>query len=123
MASTGITRWNNSTMLRGSKSGSYACYGWITTSATVLYVYFTDVRLPRNVSSISFSALTLACRLAPSGGYVGGASGFNAYSAANTRAIEIKGREVRMMLTKTSGTWGTNNSTFVGSAAVTWVVS
>lgn len=98
---------------KGTLSGEYVCYGIITSSATRLDITVFPGKLPNHISRATITALTLSGRLS-TGGYVGGASGYNAFSQSSTRNVAREGSTLRIMLNKSSGTWGTNNVGFAG---------
>lgn len=107
---------------KGTLSGEYVCYGIITTSATVLDITVFPSKLPNHISGATLTALTVSGRLS-TGGYVGGSSGYNAFSQSSTTFVAREGSTLRIHLIKSSGTWGTNNVGFTGTVNFTMAIT
>lgn len=97
-----------------------SCYGYISTSGTIAYLYFDLPKMyPGN--SITITKLISEVRHV-SGGYLGGSNTAN-LSAYITSSDKIDGQAFRVQLTKTDG-WGiTNNTPLTGTIQITGKIS
>ena len=99
----------------GTYTENLPCFGYITNSAHDLTIYARPYKLLNRVSSVSVSAMKITARIL-GGGYVGGASNYDAFSNASSISSWASGKDIVIVLTKKSnGTWGNNNAYFVGS--------
>ena len=118
---------NDTLMAEGGTITLYnLAYGWITSSATELHIWFQpgkSLLSINDISNITITACTLDGRLR-NGGYVGGGSNFDVLSHAKSVVPLNRGRQLELNFTRkdNDGTWGTNNTYFVGgcNVTVTW---
>lgn len=95
-------------------------YGYVTSSGKKLVIWIPMV-WEENVQSVAVTYLTVNLRI-PSGGYVGGASGYDLTNEITSTIIEKKQGLLTIEATRET-VYGTNNIPVIGQATITFTVS
>lgn len=103
-----------------TSQNQYGVYGFVTTSSTIASLFIPMV-FNISVSSVQVTSLVISLRVASGGYLVGNESDVTQY--INSIQLRLAQGIIQIDLKKNDGFGVTNNTPFVGSATMTYVVS
>lgn len=109
-----------------TSSDTFPVFGWITSSATELYIFVYPMYRPTFIHAINVSFLTTTCYF-KNGNYLGGSLDYDVYSNSSSIGVsfgQARGGGIYINCKKkNNGTWGTNNQFFAGTAKIAFTAS